>query len=448
LFPEPEILDKETWEKEALPFMSKWLGLSKINLQIRPGGKHVEAAGIFPNAPLIAAEDWEAIRRYYLETAPARALPQPPRPRIQRELNGFDLLNPDYRFEVPLTTLVKIDPGKRQFYLGDAGTRTLNLLDARGRLQVSLPLDSAPVSLVFKDSWIYATLIGTLTPSDEPQGKLLVLKRTPGGFQQVAELASALPRPTDTVFADLNGDGLEDFAVCGFGNYLGRFSWFENRGDGKYEEHILIDRPGAVKAYGREGIFLFINQGKGEFSLKPLVEQHPAFGNSYFELLDFNADGSIDILATNGDNGEYPSCLKPYHGVRLYLNDGRNNFGEAWFFPLNGAYKAVAEDFDKDGKLDIAAISYFPDYVRSPEESFVFLENKGGLKFTASSFPKASTGRWLTMDVQDLDGDGWSDIVLGSLIRGPTSAPARYANYWNREGPSFVILRNKRGETE
>ena len=44
------------------------------------------------------------------------------------------------------------------------------------------------------------------------------------------------------------------------------------------------------------------------------------------------------------------------------MNDGKNNFREAWFFPLNGAYKAVAPDFNKDGNMDIAAISYFPDY--------------------------------------------------------------------------------------
>src|SRR5947208_11683008 len=31
LFPEPDLLDKATWEKGALPLMSKWLGISKMN---------------------------------------------------------------------------------------------------------------------------------------------------------------------------------------------------------------------------------------------------------------------------------------------------------------------------------------------------------------------------------------------------------------------------------
>src|SRR5207253_2345451 len=60
---------------------------------------------------------------------------------------------------------------------------------------------------------------------------------------------------------------------------------------------------------------------------------------------------------------------------------------------------------------------------RSPEESFVYLENKGGLKFEAYSFPESTTGRWLTMDVNDLDGDGYLDIVLGSFSQGPHSIP-------------------------
>jgi hypothetical protein len=120
LFPEPTLLDKATWQNHTLPFMAKWLGMSKMNLNLRPGGQRVAEAGIFPDAPALAPGDWEAICQYFINAAPERPLPQPPRPRIQKPLPGFRVIGPEYRFQVPLTTLVEIDAANRRLFLGDA----------------------------------------------------------------------------------------------------------------------------------------------------------------------------------------------------------------------------------------------------------------------------------------------------------------------------------------
>jgi hypothetical protein len=129
--------------------------------------------------------------------------------------------------------------------------------------------------------------------------------------------------------------------------------------------------------------------------------------------------------------------------LRIFLNE-RGKFTERWFFPLHGAYGARVKDFDGDGDLDIAAISYFPDYARSPEESFVYFENAGNFVFNPASIPEHAAGRWITMDAGDFDGDGDEDVLLGSLVLGPTSIPIpqTIAEKWKLNAPAILLLEN------
>jgi hypothetical protein len=262
----------------------------------------------------------------------------------------------------------------------------------------------------------------------------------------------------------LLGDDRQELVVCSFGNTFGRLAWYSRNGPCSYAEHAIVDRPGAVSlrildvdhdgkldlvvlmAQAKEGVFLYRNKGGGEFVEKALIEQPPVWGYAYFELADLNGDGHLDILTANGDRGDFECPPRKYHGIRIYLNDGHWNFREAFFYPMNGAYKCMAADFDGDGDLDIAAISFFPDYDKSPEESFVYLENQSGLKFAAHTFPDCYRGRWLTMDSGDLDGDGDLDVVLGGVYKTPFRASAALLRRWQTEGPSLLILRNQLAE--
>ena len=251
--------------------------------------------------------------------------------------------------------------------------------------------------------------------------------------------------------------------MCLYGNHRGRFSWFRNLGGDRYAEEVLMPKSGAIWCVARdldgdgsvdltlltaqenETLQVFSNDGRGEFTSRFVFQRPPVFGHNHFEIADFDADGKPDLLVSNGDNGEFTSPPKRFHGLRIHRGRGGGHFDDepAWSFPLNGATKALARDFDGDGDLDIAAIAYFPDYDRSPRESFVYLENRRVWDFAPSTFPQCITGRWLTMDAGDLDGDGDIDLVLGSYARGPTTVPPALVRTWEKDGPSVIILRNQ-----
>jgi hypothetical protein len=173
----------------------------------------------------------------------------------------------------------------------------------------------------------------------------------------------------------------------------------------------------ALFAQGDERIVLFENDGKGNFSGRQriLARFPPVYGSMYFSMHDFNGDGNQDILYVNGDNFDYSRVLKPYHGIRILENDGKNNFHERFFFPMYGAARAEVADFDKDGDLDILATSNFPDSERHPERGIMFLENTGEYRFRPYAFNVASSNQWNLMATADLNKDGWLDVIVGAM---------------------------------
>ena len=121
------------------------------------------------------------------------------------------------------------------------------------------------------------------------------------------------------------------------------------------------------------------------------------------------------------------------------MNDKSNHFTQKYFFPVNGCYKAIARDYDGDGDLDIATISFFADYEHQAEEGFVYLKNTGNFEFQPYSIPETDLGRWLAMDAGDIDGDGKTDIILGNFSF--REVKMKHKVDWKRS-PPFIILKN------
>jgi len=481
LQPSPEILPKRSWEP-ALGYMGYWLGMEDLGfLSEHPDFVRDNVASrqqvlvrenSFPSAPLLSEADWAALRAYYLSSAPEEALPQTDKPALDWELSRFAVFRTSYRpVPVAVTTLVAIRESTQEIYLGDSVSRTLTVLGSDGRVRAGPRLfrpEITPIDLEFVGDTAYLGSIGDLMSTQPPEARPAHIAAIDliGGSAMSGTSSVALDnlyRMADMKVADLNGDGRLDFVVCGFGAIAGNVSWFESQPDGGFVEHALLSLPGAVKAEvhdfnddglldimvlvsdAREGLYILENQGGSDFEAHRLFETHPAYGHTYFELHDFDADGRMDVLVVNGDNVDSDpyNTRKNYHGVRIYLNRGDYLFEQAFFYPMYGAFIAKAADFDADGDLDIAAIAFYPDFGSDRRESFTYLQNEGGLRFSAHTNETVMSGRWMTMDVGDLDADGDIDVVLGGgYIPVGMFAYPELLEEMTRTGPPALILKN------
>lgn len=459
--PEPGQLTKALWKDHVLPQMGYFLGFypssefRKSLLEPNAGGVLVEQAGVYPEQPIMAQADWEKIQAYFIEQAPeAFAFNNAP---IAKTNRVFQTIIPPNRFSPPSTTLIRFNPAGG-FYLGDAHTSQFLQLNQDFSIKIAAELEEGAVWTEEDDKHLWVTVMGSFSPTDNPSGLLVKLPKQ-GSSGAALELDN-LQRPVHSVRADLDADGIQDIVVCEFGKFTGGLNWYRGSASGKYSKQVLWNKPGAVRTYiedmnrdGRpdivalfaqadEGIDVYFNQGKGVFERARVLSFPPGYGSCAFHLIDYNGDGYKDIIYVSGDNADFNPVPRPYHGIYVFLNDGGNQFKQHYFYHLNGAYDALLNDFDLDGDMDIAAISFFPDWKNRPEEGFVFLENTGDMKMKAHSFDGVAKGRWILMDMADYDHGGDQDLVLGSLVMEVKPAMGIEAG-WIKDGIPFVILENR-----
>ncbi|MBB5395450.1 VCBS repeat-containing protein [Mucilaginibacter sp. AK015] len=446
-------LTKDVWRMHVLPGMAKYLGISTYGPDFFKDPKDTGGISIV---------NWQAIVDYYKKLAPDTLLPAKRPVALVNDWAGFTLKKPARVNDICFTTMVAASPATGKIYTSDVMSAQLTEWDEQftSTKVADMPSPAVDASFIKDEHGIDKAIIaciGRMDLVDFPNGRVFSVNLS-GGKQTPEQIALDLPRPVQTVSADFDKDGKMETVICGQGNFKGGVFLLKQGADKAYKQFTISERPGAVQAVaqdfnndgypdimvlfgsGDEGLTLFLNDKKGGFTDRELLRFPPVYGSTSFQLADIDHDGNLDLLYTCGYNFRDSRILKPYHGLYIYKNTGDFNFKQTWFYPINGATKVIAADFDKDGDLDIATIAFFADMKNNPAEEFIYFEQEKPMQFKPHAVPVSKYGRWMTMDVSDLNKDGKPDIILGNYASGFLFQP-NFSPSWDERQP-FIVLEN------
>ena len=447
--PKIEDLPKSIWKNEVLPDMASRMEIEEMYKdpnQIEKGFR-----------PKIKLNDWISLQNYIINLAP-------------NELRKNDFISSGSQTlfsEKPLkldnengTLITYLEYNKQDSILyygtlaGDLNSYQFNTNKVVKRHQLQ-----TPITWFNKTTNVdYVTEVGILEPSELEKGSLLVFSD-----KDTLYISKKFHRPVHNLVEDLNGDGVKEMVISEFGNETGRLSLMLQNDSLTFDKTVLMNLPGCIRtvlkdmnkdgkldlisifSQGSESVIIFYQEENLKFRAEKVLEFSPVYGSSWFELVDYNNDGFQDIITVNGDNADKSYVHKPYHGMRIHLNDGKNKFTETYFYPLNGATRVIANDFDKDEDIDFALISTFPDYDNTPQFSFVYLENINAINYSFKTqiLTQPNLGRWFLMDSGDIDADGDDDIILSSFTYVFTPVPSHLSEDWNNSKTDLLVLENK-----